>query len=41
MRLSGMQSWQIGIGTNRLMDCALFIRAAERLAMPPGLLVPR
>jgi hypothetical protein len=40
MRLSGTQSWQIRVGTNTLLDCALWIRAAERLAVPADPLVP-
>jgi hypothetical protein len=40
MRLSGTKSWQISVGTNMLIDCALWIRAVERLAVPADPLVP-
>jgi hypothetical protein len=40
VRRIGTQSWQIGIRSDQIIDCALWIRAAERLAVRPDPLVP-
>jgi hypothetical protein len=40
MRLSGTDSWRVEVRTDSLIDCALWIRAAERLDVPPDPLVP-
>jgi hypothetical protein len=36
----GTRSWQVNVGSDHLMDGALWIRAAERLVVPPDPLVP-
>jgi hypothetical protein len=40
MRRSGTDSWRVAVRSDPLIDCALWIRAAERLDVPPDPLVP-